>query len=165
MISLSWAPNAPDVFMSLTVSRLNAPPLVLRTAAKDPQNEQTLTLLLLEALNRKMDRFVASAMELPTELRHERQADFIEKAAGLVIWIDSPTSPSVHECSRHIGAVLPAFLFLCGTPQLATHMDRKHEWGEITAMAEVLKLRLGSQEAPTCHTCLKPVGNCSCQRS
>lgn len=161
-MSLRWAPGSPDCLIAMTVTRLNGEPLTKQTRASDPQNEATVTAVLLEVLTRKIDRFVASAMDLPEHHRHERQGTAIDKAAGVVVWVDSANSPALADCSRAIQAVIPSFLYLCGRVACPVYGLRKREWEDITGMADVLKSRILANSGASCHTCLRPTALCTC---
>jgi hypothetical protein len=73
-------------------------------------------------LTRKLDKFVASAWDIPIEQRHAQHDAALEKCAGLVIWLDTRNEP-VRMAVDTIAKVLPAFIYLLGR-----HSDLGIRW-------------------------------------
>lgn len=90
---------------------------------------------ILEALARKLDVFVATAMVMADP--HPEQCRHIERATGLVVWLDiqRPDEPSA---AAAITKMLPRMLYLCGRETSEHHAARMVEWKSITAMNNAL---------------------------
>lgn len=129
------------------------------TCEGEPHLEKGITNALIFLWTRKADRFVATAMELLTDLRHRPQTPFLEQCAGLVNNLDGTGGLefSLETCATAIRRTMPAFVQLTGKKGWSGYGARRAEYESLVAISELIDTRVASDFAPSCRKCFIPL--------